>query len=117
MDVRWIGFGEIEIGGRRYDRDVVIDRGRIEKRKKGPSKPFRDAFGHTPLSTAEKIPWTSSRLIVGTGASGLLPITSDVRAEAERRGIDLVALPTERACELLRGVDASTVSAILHVTC
>jgi hypothetical protein len=36
---------------------VVIDRGKIRKRSKKPSKPFRDTFGHTPLSVKEKIPW------------------------------------------------------------
>jgi hypothetical protein len=30
-----------------YDHDVVIDRGAVSRRKKKPSKPFRDAFGHT----------------------------------------------------------------------
>jgi hypothetical protein len=117
MDVRWIGFGEIEIEGRRYSHDVVIDRGRVTKRKKGPSKPYRETFGHTPLSVAEAIPWTTSRLVIGTGANGQLPITVDVRAEAERRGIDLVVLPTEQACTVLRDADVSTVSAVLHVTC
>jgi hypothetical protein len=90
----------------------------VTKRKKRPSKPHREAFGHTPLSTAEAIPWESPRLIVGTGASGLLPIMIEVRAEAERRGVELVVLPTERACALLSGSAADTdVSAILHVTC
>jgi hypothetical protein len=118
MDVRWIGFGEIEIDGRRYAHDVVIDRGHVTKRKKGPSKPHREAFGHTPLSTAEAIPWASPRLIVGTGASGLLPIMIEVRTEAERRGVELIVVPTERACALLRETTADTsVSAVLHVTC
>jgi hypothetical protein len=28
---------------------VVIDGGKVRKRKKGPSKQFREKFGHTPL--------------------------------------------------------------------
>ena len=43
-------FGLICINGTTYGYDVVIDRGRIRKRKKKPSKKFRDQFGHTPLS-------------------------------------------------------------------
>jgi len=31
--------------------------GTVRKRKKKASKKFRDAFGHTPLSVEEKIPW------------------------------------------------------------
>jgi hypothetical protein len=44
----------------------VIDRGRIRKRKKKPSKRFRDRFGHTPLSIEEEIPWKCRRLVIGT---------------------------------------------------
>jgi hypothetical protein len=43
-------FGSICIDGTTYEYDVVIDRGRIRKRKKKPSRRFRDRFGHTPLS-------------------------------------------------------------------
>jgi hypothetical protein len=43
-------FGSIRIDGVTYEHDVVIDRGKVRKRKKKPSKKFRDAFGDTPLS-------------------------------------------------------------------
>ena len=50
-------FGSIRIDGVTYDHDVVIDRGEVRKRKKRPSKKFRQAYGHTPLSMEEEIPW------------------------------------------------------------
>lgn len=53
-------FGSIVIDGRTYEHDVVIDRGEIRKRKKGPSKQFRTVFGHTPLSIEEDIPGTAT---------------------------------------------------------
>lgn len=117
MDARLIRFGEIEVEGHRYPHDVVIDRGRVTKRRKKPSKPLRASYGHTPLTAAEVIPWTGRRLVVGTGASGQLPIADDLRAEAARRGVELVALPTADACRLLRELGAPDVNAILHVTC
>ena len=43
-------FGSIRINGTTYEYDVVIDRGHLSKRNKKPSKKFRSAFGHTPLS-------------------------------------------------------------------
>ncbi len=46
-------FGSIRIDGVTYEHDVVIDRGKVHKRKKKPSRKFRDSFGHTPLSTEE----------------------------------------------------------------
>jgi len=70
MKARLVKFGEIEVEGERYTHDVVIDGGKVRRRKKGPSKQFREKLGHTPLSAGEKIPWGGKRLIVGTGAHG-----------------------------------------------
>lgn len=117
MDARLIAFGEIEIEGRRYPHDVVIERGRVRKRSKAPSKAFRDQFGHTPLTAGEAIPWHGRRLIIGTGADGQLPVMDDVLVEAARRDIEVVAVPTKDACRLLRAIEMSRVNAILHVTC
>ena len=44
-------FGSIRIDGIDYAHDVVIDGREVRKRKKKPSKKFRQAFGHTPVST------------------------------------------------------------------
>lgn len=117
MDCRLLSFGLIEIDGRRFDHDVIIEAGRIRRRKKGPSKRYRAEYGHTPLSGDEAVPWSAPRLIVGTGVSGQLPITDDLYREARRRGVEIVARPTVEACELLRAADARSIAAILHVTC
>ena len=117
MDVRFLGFGSIEVEGRAYEHDIVIDRGAVRKRSKKPSKPYRDKFGHTPLSADEELPWGGPRLIIGTGAHGSLPIMPEVMAEAARRHIDLVAVPTEQACRLISGLKPREVRAVLHVTC
>jgi hypothetical protein len=117
MQCRLVSFGLIEIDGRRYDHDVVIDEGHVRKRKKGPSKPRRSEYGHTPLTANEAVPWSGRVLIVGTGASGQLPIADDIHAEAKRRGIRIEARPTAEACELLASAEGKDASAILHVTC
>src|SRR5262249_20654737 len=84
---------------RRRD-DVVIDRGDVRKRKKKPSKKFRDEFGHTPVSIEEKIPWKCRRLIIGSGTRAL-PVM-DVKSEAKRRKIALLVFPTPGAIEELK---------------
>lgn len=112
-----MAFGEIEVAGKRYEHDVVIDAGRIRPRDKGPSKALRGRYGHTPLSVAEDIPWSGRQLIIGTGADGQLPIAPEVYAEAERRHISIEALPTKDACRLLADLKSRNVYAILHVTC
>jgi len=109
-------FGSIEIDGRTYAHDVVIDRGKVRKRRKGASKRHRDSYGHTPLSADEQIPWSCHRLVIGTGAAGALPVMEAVKAEARRRNVELITAPTKRAVHLLAG-DSNATNAILHVTC
>ncbi|MGZ5033718.1 MAG: MTH938/NDUFAF3 family protein [Usitatibacter sp.] len=108
-------FGSIRIDGVTYKNDVVIDREEIRKRKKKPSKKFRDAYGHTPLSIKEDIPWNCRRLVIGTGA-GALPVMEAVKHEAKRRRIKLVILPTAEAIAELEEHPGKA-NAILHITC
>jgi hypothetical protein len=99
-----------------YEHDVVTDDEEIRKRKKKRSRKFRDAFGHTPVSTEEPFPWKCQRLIVGTGAHGDLPVLDDVKREAERRGVELLIEPTDQAVTEFQAHPQGT-NAILHVTC
>ena len=109
-------FGSIRIDGVTHEHDVVIDRGEIRKRKKKASKKFREAFGHTPLSIEEEIPWKCRRLVVGTGAYGALPVMKEVKLAAGQRNIELLIFPTAHAIEALKQNPDET-NAILHVTC
>jgi hypothetical protein len=115
MQFEAFSFGSICIDGVKYEHDVVIDRGKVFKRKKKPSKKFRDAFGHTPLSLEEEIPWKCNHLVIGTGG-GALPVMEEVKREARRRKIKLSILPTTEAIALLMQKPKET-NAILHVTC
>src|SRR6266487_1879407 len=72
MKARLVKFGEIEVEGKRYTHDVVIDGSKVRKRKKGPSKQFRENFGYSialptafgslchgrPNGSASEIKWT-----------------------------------------------------------
>ena len=115
MRFEGFSFGCIRIDGVTYHHDLVIDRGEVRKRKKKHSKEFRDAFGHTPLSMKEKIPWNCRRLVVGTG-TGALPVMEEVKREAKQRKIELLILPTARAIEVLEDGNEDT-NAVLHLTC
>lgn len=116
MTFERFSFGFITIDGVTYEHDVVIERGAVRKRKKKASRKHRDAFGHTPLSIDEAIPWNCRSLVVGTGAHGGLPVMDDVRDEAERRHVKLVIAPTAEAIHALAEHPKKT-NAILHVTC
>ena len=111
-----LSFGSIRIDGVVYEHDVVVDSGTIRRRKKKPSRKFRDQFVHTPLSIEERIPWRCRRLVIGTGNQGALPVMNDLKAEAKRRKVDLVIVPTADAIQVLNERHKRT-NAILHVTC
>ena len=115
MRIEAFAFGSIRIDGVTYEHDVIIDRGQVRKRKKKPSKRFRNEFDHTPLSMEEEIPWKCRRLVIGTG-TGALPVMEEVKREAKRRKIELLILPTAEAIEQLKQRPDKT-NAVLHVTC
>src|SRR5262249_61105777 len=92
-------FGSIRIDGVTYEHDVLIDRGRVRKRKKKPSKRFRGVFGHTPLSMEEKIPWKCGRLVIGTG-TGALQVMDEVKKRDKRRIVELLILQPSEAIDI-----------------
>ena len=109
-------FGSIKIDGKAYEKDVVLDQGRLRTRKKKPSREYRDQFGHTPISLKEAIPWSCQHLVIGTGMHGRLPVMDEVLAEAQRRGVEIVVCPTAEAIQHLQQNPEAT-NAILHLTC
>lgn len=117
MQARLIGFGEVEIEGKCYRHDLMIEKGVVYKRHKKPSKAYREAYGHTPLSLLEPIPWHGDTLYVGTGTYGSLPIMPEVQQEAARRGITIIALPTAELCRRIVELKDRKINAIIHVTC
>jgi hypothetical protein len=114
--VRYLGFGSVEIDGKRYDYDVVVRGGRVEKRTKKLSKHLKEKYGHTPLSLAENIPWDCKTLIIGTGKSGALPVLEEMKAEAKNRGVTLIVTKIEEACQEMEKAGGKT-NAVLHLTC
>lgn len=116
MKFNYASFGKIEIDGKHYNRDVVVDRGNIVKREKGKSRSFKAEYGHTPLTPHENIPWECTQLIIGTGFYGSLPVADALQEETSKRGIELKIMTTAEACKYLESKDKQ-VNAVLHLTC
>jgi len=116
-----LGFGSIMIDGETYTKDIMLDHGKVEKRKKKPSKKYRDEFGgHTPLTTEENISWECEVLVVGIGHDGALPIAKSVMDKAQKKGVELKIFQTPDAIEYLNSLkksDLKRTNAILHLTC
>jgi hypothetical protein len=112
-----LSFGEITINDSVYIKDVVIEQNKIRKRKKSPSKHLKSKYSHTPLSIYENIPWDCDTLIIGTGMSGKLPITPNLKREAKKRGVKLIMLKTPKAIEYYSKHYSNRTNAIFHTTC
>jgi len=114
MKVNNLSFGTITIDGVTYEKDIIIDKAVINKRKKKESKKYSDRFGHTPLSPDENIPWECKYLIVGTGHSSSLPVMDEVYDTAVNRGVKMVIMSTPEAIKHINDQDTNL---ILHLTC
>ncbi len=114
VKVEEISFGRIRINGQVYRDDIVIDNGKISYRRKEESRKQKFKYGHTPLTVHENIPWNCKKLVIGTGHYGSLPIEEEVKAEAKRRGVELIIEKTPDAIKHLGEPDTNFV---LHLTC
>jgi hypothetical protein len=115
LKCRLVSFGLIEIDGRRSTTTsssrvrAAAQEGAIEA---SPGR-VRAYAAHAGRGG----PWSAPLLIVGTGASGALPVTEELYREAAERRVEVVARPTAEACKLLAKADRKSVAAVLHVTC
>ncbi|NYT16760.1 MAG: hypothetical protein GKC06_01970 [Methanomicrobiales archaeon] len=112
------GFGWIEIGGNRYEYDIIIHTdGTISRRPKKRSRDLKPEYGHTPLSDEELEVVRSEHpevVYIGTGQSGSLPVTPE--AYELLRNYETIILPTPELLSSLATEKRRHV-AIVHVTC
>jgi len=117
-EIVYVKFGVIKVDGKTYKKDIVINKGKVEKRKKGKSKDLKSKYNHTPLTPLEKtIPWNCKTLVIGTGKHGRLPVTDEFKEEAKKRGVKLVILKMEEAVKYYLDNYGPDINAIFHITC
>ncbi len=116
MKFTYSSFGQVQIDGEAYQRDMVLNNQTIEPRKKKNSRHLKAQFGHTPLGPEENIPWDCIELVIGTGYYGSLPVTEEVLQEAKNRGVALKIMKTAQACQYLSEASSDN-NAVLHITC
>lgn len=106
-------FGRVVIDGQSYTADVIITPEGVQSdwwRKDGHSLCPKDLEG----SLGPEI----EVVIIGCGAYGDLKVPEDTRQWLLAQGVELVALPTEAACERYNELAGSgKVIAGLHLTC
>lgn len=114
-------FGSIEVDGKKYGKDVIIDGGGNARRRKGGFLKFgshritveelRDI-----VAAAEK----PDLLIVGLGTAGAARLDPDAEAWAAGEGLELFAALSPQAVERFnqeREKGERKAAALIHVTC
>lgn len=112
MHIDFYNFGQITIDGQQYKSDLIIYPDRIKNwwRKEGHQVYLKDL--------QEVLKEKPEILIIGTGASGLVEIPAETREYLAAQKIELIAQPTEQACQTYNRVSPKKkVIAALHLTC
>lgn len=107
-------FGSVRVDGRRYNKDLIVYPGNIQSnwwRREGHRLRVEDIAG--VLDDPPEV------LVVGRGASAQMIVDPEVTKELERRGVEMVAGPTEEACDRFNELsrEGKRVVAALHLTC
>jgi hypothetical protein len=108
-------FGRMAVGGREYTSDLIIHAdGRVQDG-------WWRAEGHRLIADdiAAVLDSAPAKLVIGTGADGLMRVSESVLQSCARRGIKVEACRTAEA--VLRynraAEEGATVAACFHLTC
>jgi hypothetical protein len=116
-------FGCIVIDGKTYTKDVIILPDRVIGgwwRQEGHALHPDDLTDVVDLSASAAAPSgiRPQVLIVGQGAYGQMRVTPETQRALQAAGIELIAQPTEKACQTYNHLrEQRTVAAALHLTC
>jgi hypothetical protein len=105
-------FGEIVISGESYSHDIMLVAGRVVK--------WWRRTGHevAVVDLTEIIAAGPEVVIIGTGAYGAVRILPETGSFLASKGIKLIALPSQQACEKYNELRSKhQVAAAFHLTC
>lgn len=115
------GFGYIVVNGVKYDHDIVVHvDGKVTRRKKELSKPYKKGF-HTPLAPPEIEEILAEKpeiIVIGSGQYGALPVLNETIKLLEEKKVKYIIEKTPKAIEEYNELSKERkVAAIFHVTC
>jgi len=107
-------FGNIIIDGEKYTSDVIILGNKVV-----PDWWRRVGHSLCPEDLERVIEFHPERLIIGTGASGMMDVPKETIHWLKGNGIEPVVFPTEKACKEYNKLSPSEkkIAACFHLTC
>jgi hypothetical protein len=117
MKIEEYSFGTIRINGNVYSKDLWLINGKIDKRDKNIAK---DKFGTSHKICAKElkkiVTKKTKRVIIGSGASGLVTLTEKASKFLEDRDVKLKIYKTSDP--VLKKIElCEDDSGIIHLTC
>jgi hypothetical protein len=111
-------FGRITVDGITYEHDVVIRlSGKVKKRKKKLSKAVYGTSHRVSLAEMEHVYEPgATRLIIGTGLSGLLELSREAAGYLQEKGCAVLLAPTPEAVEQWNRSTGAVIG-LFHTTC
>jgi hypothetical protein len=117
MHIDGTEFGSITIDGKRYDHDVVIRSGRIEKRRKRLSKA---EYGTSHIISKSEAKWVlkdgCDLLIIGSGQEGNVRLSPEAIAYLDKKRCRVSLRPTPEAIAAFNRAAGHKIG-LMHVTC
>ncbi|MDI6641723.1 MAG: Mth938-like domain-containing protein [Elusimicrobiota bacterium] len=114
MKIKSYNFGEIVINGKTYTSDVIVYPDRIR------SDWWRiESHRLQTEDITEVINFRPEVIVVGTGASGLMRVTEELKSKLKEKNIQLFALPTADAVKKFNALleENRKVVGCFHLTC
>ncbi|MCK4327230.1 MAG: hypothetical protein KAW41_02010 [Candidatus Diapherotrites archaeon] len=106
-------FGCITWDGEACHYDVVVANSQLRERGPRPENHLLEAAELQNYLTPN-----TKKVIVGTGASGVLQVADDAKQLMKEKEIELLAFPSAEAIQLYnKEADKATVVAVIHSTC
>lgn len=106
-------FGLMVVDGKKYSSDIIIFPDEVKsgwRRRRGHELCLEDI--------ADVLEQRPEVLVIGTGASGLMKVSPEVRKAAQARGIRIIAETTDKASKTYNELSCSQkVVAAFHLTC
>ncbi len=112
MRIEHYDFGTITIDGKTYTSDL-----KIVNRQVVPDWWRRQGHQLDVCDVEDILEAKPSVLVVGTGYSGLMVLSSTLKKELQQRGISLIAKPTGEACKEFNKISDQSVAFAAHLTC
>jgi hypothetical protein len=106
-------FGKFVIDGKEYDSNVVLIGDNVKLARHLPNHEL------SLNDFSALVEFKPDYIIIGTGASGVMPVPSDISKFIQEKGIKLIVEKTGDACKTYNSLikEGKKVAAFLHNTC